>query len=174
MTSFEDFIDKLADFPDPEELCGLTPVEDLCKAPPTFLYKVLSPKVPKLKLVRSADGYRVQTDADDAKSKQIDEDATLPKTKHHRDWHGRRTYSCAYRNCDFTKATRAAVIGHYNRIHLHMDPFMCSCDFQTWNSDAWQQHQGKGCKKDFFTCNYCPFACSLKSNLNSHVKRIHT
>ena len=64
LTSFEDFINHIPDFPDPQEIPGLTPLEDLQKSSTNFYRKLCAKKVQKLTLFKNAHQYKIKPVAD--------------------------------------------------------------------------------------------------------------
>lgn len=178
MASAKEAIYKLSLFPKDEEhyptgdeLDGFTKSERMEKGRlPKWFYEKLLKKHDRSGLVYSVkkvDGnYKMEkVSCLEPSDKQVN---ITRETKS-----GKVTYKC--NTCEHRKSTRAAIVGHFEKVHNKRNPTKCTnCTFSTYNMDSLQQHRVIcGDDKEIFSCDKCPYKTKRRSIFKRH-NGIHT
>ena len=204
--SVRDALFRCSEFPEvaeyPSNLEGLTDVPRLMQGCVSKNYfKILkfgeTKIIPNIKIVKKEDSFEKkksipnitilkrngrftikQTSNSDNSDKSGVNIRAVKMCKRKQDCNGKNRYICS--KCGYSKVTKAAVEGHYRKIHLKAETLKCSkCKYQTYNSDRFKQHTStiKGCAANAFRCKKCTYVTSSHASLfhheNTHKKRQH-
>jgi len=90
---------------------------------------------------------------------------------------GEKPYKCSFTDCNFAASTSASVKAHERGVHLDERPFKCIlCDYASAQNSHLHTHMKTVHGNDRpFQCSYddCKFAAKVKSELGTHIARVH-